>query len=359
MGKHAEYVGLQYLRGLAAAGVVVDHVSGMTALPKYFGRSILGGALEHGAIGVDLFFLVSGFIISTVSLDGGLAPSLGRGQFFLRRAERILPLMWLAIVSYAAMRLVIHAPFAPAEYLRATLLLPWGAVEPNNIWTLRHEFVFYVLFAATFISSRRWLRLVALVWIAAPFAYSALALPREPATAWLQFVRIIAHPVNVEFGAGLLAGLAWKAWAPARSLRLSLDPALILAACFCGLVAAGAAFSLTFQSVWCTTMTALLCAPILLLAVAAECPPSLIGRVARVLGDASYSIYLFHVHAISICLVVLTRVAPHASIWLVVPLISAVAVGAGVAVHFMIERPMQRGVRAALRPRGAPVLSPT
>src|SRR4051812_24121667 len=93
-----DVVGVQYLRGIAALAVVIDHAAGMTASQKYFGRDVLEGALSYGAIGVDIFFMISGFIITIISLGKeNLEPTVSMRDFFVRRFIRIVPLMWTAI----------------------------------------------------------------------------------------------------------------------------------------------------------------------------------------------------------------------------------------------------------------------
>src|SRR5689334_19701485 len=114
-----EIVGVQYLRGLAALAVVVDHSGITVATPKYFGTVIGGGLLNHGASGVDLFFLISGFIITATSLDADWQPKVKLGAFFGRRFIRIVPLMWIAIVSYAVLKFLGRGGFDPQPYLLA------------------------------------------------------------------------------------------------------------------------------------------------------------------------------------------------------------------------------------------------
>lgn len=70
MRKHEELVGIQFLRGLCALGVVFGHGAAMLADPKYGGFSLLGGAMESGSLGVDIFFVISGFIMPVVALRG-------------------------------------------------------------------------------------------------------------------------------------------------------------------------------------------------------------------------------------------------------------------------------------------------
>jgi exopolysaccharide production protein ExoZ len=344
MSAHKEIIGLQYLRGLAALGVVLDHAAGMTALPKYFGADFHSAFLKHGQIGVDLFFLISGFIIATVALTEDHRPATNRKMFAWRRFARIVPLMWLAILTYAGLRLLGRGGAAdiPA-YVRAMLLVPWGDVSPDVIWTLRHEAIFYVLFAITFLG-RAWLRPLIVLWIAAPVAYTLLGLTTEPVTSAGQALRLFAHPVNVEFGMGLLIGLLAKG-RPTGFIKLSVDPYFALGSLFAGLVFVSAILGLTFGSAWHTIIAALLCAPILILGLAVHCPPSWIGRLGLLLGNASFAIYLFHLHALSALLGVMSKVAHGLPAGIVVAISTLAATATGVVIHLCVEKHIVRRSR--------------
>src|ERR1700761_114555 len=78
-GMRSDVLSIQYLRGLAALGVLLFHASQRA-----------GGACGAGAAGVDVFFVISGFIMWTVSARRATGP----GDFLLRRAGRIAPLYW-------------------------------------------------------------------------------------------------------------------------------------------------------------------------------------------------------------------------------------------------------------------------
>ncbi len=117
---------IQYLRGLAALAVVLDHTAAMASFDKYFGQEVLDGFLYKGAIGVDLFFVISGFIISIVSLKPDLKPSTTLSDFFQKRFLRIVPLMWVAVIAYAMLRLVGRSAdqFDPWTYIRYKSFAP-------------------------------------------------------------------------------------------------------------------------------------------------------------------------------------------------------------------------------------------
>ncbi len=135
--------------------VVVDHTAGMARFEKYFGVDVFDGFLTKGACGVDVFFLISGFIICVIALNGPqLTPRISWSAFAERRFSRIVPLMWVAVLSYVALRVLGRGAFFPGPYLRALTLFPVADVQPPQIWTLRHEAVFYAVFAISFLIGR-------------------------------------------------------------------------------------------------------------------------------------------------------------------------------------------------------------
>ncbi|WP_309645694.1 acyltransferase [Phenylobacterium sp.] len=337
MSAQREIVGVQYLRGIAACAVVFDHTSAMAGLDKYFGQSLWGGWLEKGALGVDLFFMISGFIIAIVSLQkDSTAPGVGIAEFARRRAFRILPMMWLAILTYAALRTASGVAFEPLPYLRALAVWPVGDLEPNIIWTLRHEAIFYVLFAATFLS-RAWLRPLIALWIAAPFLYVLVTGSSVPDPAVPDIWWSLSHPVNVEFGVGLAFGLIWTRWLHGRSIKIPYLAAIALLY-FVAAVAVGNVLDLRADRVADTLITALMFAPLLALAIWGAGPPN---RFALLLGNASFAIYLFHVHFISALLRVWSGALPQTQLAVVVITIAGLTIGAGVMIHLMFERPLQ------------------
>lgn len=349
MSAQREIVGIQYLRGIAACAVAFDHSSGMAKLDKYFGQTLWGGWLEKGALGVDLFFMISGFIIAIVSLQRDDArPSLPLLEFARRRVFRIVPMMWIAIVTYAILRLAVGVVADPLSYVRAAFVWPIGDLEPNIIWTLRHEAIFYALFAATFLS-KHWLRPLIILWVLAPFAYAATKLsPADPDIAHALF-RSLSHPVNVEFGFGLALGLVWVKWFHSKSFQAPLLAASSLAY-FLGVVAVGNILDLRADRVPDTLVSATLFTPLMILAVwgcARE------NRLALLLGNASFSIYLFHSHIVSAALKMWAKIAHTTPIAIVVCTTAIISIAAGIAIHLFLEQPIQKTLANWWRSRRA------
>ena len=308
--RRTEIVGVQYLRGIAALAVVVDHASGTAAFSKYFGNDPAWAFTGNGARGVDLFFMISGFIITIVALQGAeLAPAMKLGDFFARRFARIVPLMWLAITSYLLLQLGFRHGVPPLwPYVHAVLLLP-GNILPAHFWTLRQELVFYLVFALAMLTGRP-ARILLWLWLALPLVLIALGVMPHDRGMVQGAAAMIASPTNFEFGAGMLIGIVWlKRWTH-RDFTAPLDPLLLLVV---GFVAAVAAISWAKGYVTGPghgALCSLLFLPLLFYAVHVRCPEGWPRRIGETLGNASYAIYLFHPHAVSGSLGVLARVAP-------------------------------------------------
>jgi len=150
---------IQYLRAFAAMSVVWLH-----AIEQMPGAGATFD-LHFGASGVDVFFVISGFIM--------LATTRGRDTtaagFLVRRLLRVAPLYWLATLAMLAGSLLAPAAFHTLRYSAATvveslLFIPhWSLAFPGNAWpvlvpgwTLNYEMFFYVLFALSLALPARW-----------------------------------------------------------------------------------------------------------------------------------------------------------------------------------------------------------
>lgn len=132
---------------MAAASVVLFHTEVTLALPKYWGRSIFH-LFSPGYCGVEFFFVLSGFVILLAHRN-----DFGRTDkvvpFLVKRFRRIYPTLWATLaVMIPVTFLMFRSQFDLAGLPGALLILPslketWLAVE----WTLRHEIIFYLLFA--------------------------------------------------------------------------------------------------------------------------------------------------------------------------------------------------------------------
>jgi exopolysaccharide production protein ExoZ len=346
-----EIVGIQYLRGIGAATVVVCHTAAMATMPKYMGARLANGALENADSVIDLFFLISGFIITIVSLNNhDLKPRVSIGSFFKRRFQRIIPLMWVAIILFALLRLFRNV-WHPSEYLRALFLWPWGVLEPLHIWTLRQELVFYVVFAVSMLMGPRW-RFVMGIWIAGPAILWWFGLSRD-SNGLLDPLWLVFSSRNFEFVAGFVMGVVWLKSHNSMKIKVTVNPVVIL----------GAYTLISFYviaplfNIGPGLGMALLLSPILLLAIYIETEDGPVHRLADLLGNASYSIYLFHPPVVSAMLGFWSDLAPTVSLWIVVITTSIAAVFSGVMLHLFLERPLLTWLRSHVGPKRRQVVA--
>ena len=153
---------IQYIRGIAALVVVVWHTG--------WSRTVLGQS------GVDLFFVVSGFVMMLVS---GRESSPGR--FSVARLARIAPLYWGVTLLFA---LLDHTPIT--KVMTSLLFWPNGKF-PVVIqgWSLNLEMSYYLLFASTLIAPVRWrLPLLTLEMVAVCVILPMTAPTSEVIAAW-------------------------------------------------------------------------------------------------------------------------------------------------------------------------------
>lgn len=145
------YAGLDLLRFAAAGLVVADHFGLYAwAYPSATGpvRDAAFGFLEPmsaiGSIGVEIFFLISGFVISASAVGSTAA------DFAFRRAIRVFPALWVSGLIAAVALLSTGAPLSTvaADYVRYALLSPVGPYIDGVVWTLVVEAVFYALIFA-------------------------------------------------------------------------------------------------------------------------------------------------------------------------------------------------------------------
>lgn len=343
--------GIQFLRAIAVLLVVANHSMLIMQGEEYFGRSLLpDGMAEKGAIGVDLFFVVSGFIIAYVSLaQGTLKSKLGIGDFAVKRFVRIVPFLWFAVILYAAIRFVTIQDFDLGPFLNAMFVLPVGEQRPNVVWTLRHELLFYTLFAISFLLRRRvpWL---VYGWAVLPVvAWPVFAILRvEPENDLAQF---LLSPSNFNFAVGLTIGLAYLRVSAMRRLSLPLTVAWpLIALTVAALVAA--------RNVLPTGVTAVVAGVIVLVALTMPARNDPVSRFLEMLGNASYSIYLTHNIAILLGLEAWVRILGAKYDLVAFALVVVAATAFGVGLHFAVEKPLIRAANRLVKARRRTAVTP-
>jgi peptidoglycan/LPS O-acetylase OafA/YrhL len=331
---------IQALRGVASLMVLVAHVKG--AEIDYGGAGTL---LPHwpfmGVVGVDLFFLISGYVMTHVALSGTRGPAPAR-RFIFNRAARIYPVYWAAtlllMLLYAGKQVFYAEATLFPNPVETFLLLPDDLYPLVPVgWTLVHEMYFYVVFAV-FVFWRGASILVFLgAWAA--IVAGALALGAFDANAW---TKVVFNPLTFEFIVGALIALAVR-----RGVVRFAGAALIAG------IAIFAVEALFFSDALYPNVMGefarralLFTPPFALMLYGAAALEKSNGAIApkwlRKTGDASYSIYLIHIPVFLVVGKLVSVSVPDGRFdnILLIAVYSSTALAAGFALHFFVERPL-------------------
>jgi len=285
---------IQMLRAIAALAVLLSHLSGSLSEFGYTPNPV--PKFDYGAIGVDLFFVISGFIMVYTS-ERLFAKSNAPRVFFSRRVIRIFPLYWaltaLAVFGWHGLTL---PPFLTWKNVVGSFLLipttrPTGGVPPVIIqgWTLYYEMFFYALFAIVIVFPRSLAVLTLTGLFVALVSASSFLTWTVPWSIW-------SAPIVYEFVFGMWIALLYRAgWRlhPGACVGLAVAAVtLTVIAHLQGLInEEPLTHNYSRPLIWGVGAAAVV-ASFVLADVARTVPATL--RPLIVLGDASYALYLFH-----------------------------------------------------------------
>lgn len=330
---------IQALRALAALLVVVVHLE---ALGRPLGLGT--GMFDLFAVGVDLFFVISGFIMIHATSGRAISP----GRFMLDRLLRIAPLYWTLTLGVFAVALIRPALLGTTQanwgaLLRSLLFIPYervdGTMRPILFvgWSLNLEMAFYLVFAAGLIArdtGRRVLVGVGMLGLAVLLG----ALLRQAMRPELQF---LTQPILLEFAAGMVLGWVYS--------RLPVSRRMAQFATFGGVTAFVALIwtaQWPFPEGWPVSLVPA-CALMLAALVAERGGLSITWRPAQMLGAASYALYLTHPFVTQAWILTAKHsglLLPAFAPFLIVGA-TASAILVAVMTHRWVELPLGRNVR--------------
>lgn len=333
---------LQLLRAVAATLVFVFHLSDI-----FRTHGLVEGARGTvGAAGVDIFFVVSGFIITWTA-------GQGRGRFVLKRLARIVPLYWLVTLGVCAIgmlapHLLTGTTITPEAVVKSLLFIPFARETGSMLpivavgWSLNYEMMFYALFALCLGADRcrTVLRVSAVLLLLVILGRSLDGLP--PVAAFY------TRGILLEFLAGMLICLAWRR-----------DPALFRK--LWPLLPLGIA-ALAAQEVYALPLYApplpremaygVPAACIVTGALSIRLPEGPWCRLATQVGDASYGIYLIHSYLLHLSARLLAAAGVTAPPWII--LAGLVTYLATVMIARLLYRVVERPIAQGLDRRRAP-----
>lgn len=303
---------LQVVRFVAASLVVLLH-----ATETMTGTSAPRPLAALGPLGVDLFFVLSGYIMATVGSHWTA------GEFLARRLGRVLPIYYLLTV-FMMVIMALAGEFTAGPLASSFLMVPVPGERTylNVAWTLDYELLFYGGFAIVLAFGRRGL---VVVLAALAMAMVARSLSGGPV---LDFV---GNPLILEFLAGVVAAKAPKsrpaAWA-------SVAAALVM---FCGVALQPAAI----EGVWARPLLLVWPSALLIYGAAQVSGSGAMWSRMAYLGDASYAAYLAHQFPLSIAKAFRHQVPT----WPAVAILFVLCWALAILVHEGLEKPLLQRLR--------------
>ncbi|GAA3786528.1 acyltransferase [Qipengyuania pelagi] len=322
---------MQAGRALAALAVVIHHAN-ISATNLIGGAPRFSEFLGYGALGVDFFFVLSGFIIYYSSADSRPDREWVIG-FLLRRGIRIYIPYWPLGIAVALFYLSVPGIGSPGHqfgWFSTLTLLPTDKLPALlPAWTLQHEVFFYLVFAMLIWMRSLWIGLA--VWT---LAMALLWYPNGPES------NVMLASMNIEFVAGIMAAFL---------VMRDKVPTLLFSGLAIGF--------LVFYFVGGPSTNSLVFGMGVAFLVAVAASFELRGRIhipsfVLLLGNASYAIYLIH----NPLLAVTTRLVRAMDLtWGMAMAVGiAASTAAGIAYYFGYERPSLRFAhRKLIAPRMA------
>ncbi|MBK1836037.1 acyltransferase [Azospirillum sp. YIM B02556] len=335
---------IQALRGIASSWVVLSHIlvnaGGLSSDWLWVG---FAKAMEPLAVaGVDLFFVISGAIMVMVTSRPKHSTAIGEAaDFAFRRIFRVYPLYLLTLAVTATVFFRVQGAWAPevGNLLGIATLIDGPGLAHPVAWTLIFEVRFYLVVALLLLIDRWHMEWLFMGWMALQTAAVLAALMGWiPTTFWTM-------PFMIEFVLGAAAGLLIvKGKQGGATLSLMVGAAWIVAGY--SLVLLDGPSMAPYRAI----LFAAPCALLLYGIVTKERDGKLrVPKSMNTIGDASYSIYLWHYPILVLIVSSWTLKGTSSGSFLyTVTVLAVTAVVSGLS-YYWFERPAVRAGQGAYR----------
>jgi len=260
--------------------------------------------LGQGLVGVDLFFVISGFIMAYIQ-PLPLDSPRRYARFLVHRFSRIYPPLWLVMLPLLAVyrvhpEWINNSNHHQVEFLRSFLCMPQDHLPLLQVaWTLIYEVHFYLVVSIALMFRPRGRLIFGVVWFLAVLGvYCACYAGDFGGNRWLQ---VLFSPFSLTFLLGYFIGL-WHSSRPSSSIGIAL-PCVLLAGC--GLALASRFMPVdgyypNVNSLYRFFYYGIPCALLVLAAVLLESATRQRFASLRHLGDESYALYLLHLPVLAV-----------------------------------------------------------
>jgi exopolysaccharide production protein ExoZ len=295
-----------------------------------------------GHAGVDIFFVISGFVMLLTSEPLRTRPG-GWRYFLLRRLIRIVPLYWLALtlkvaLVYGVPSVAAHPQISISHLVSSYLFLP--ALAPPGVeapfmavgWTLNYEMLFYTLCTAALFFGASPVRFVGIV-LSSLIAFGLVHPTGTP------FYASYTNPIVIEFIFGMFVALLARRRPQAHWI-------ICLAVIVGGFVVISLAVVDPIE--WRALIWGVPAMLVLLGVTTLEDTwRRIIPPVLLLLGDSSYALYLVHTFVVP-AVVIVCAMAGLRSPWMIVVICVSVSIGLSVVIHLRLELPITEWLKRAL-----------
>ncbi|MDK7596307.1 acyltransferase [Serratia ureilytica] len=321
---------IQWLRAVAVTLVVCWHVM----VKAHVLNITTSDYFYIGNSGVDLFFVISGFIMAYTAQRNANGV-----EFILRRIIRILPLYWL--ISIFALLVYLYNPsMVNSNSPHTTLINSFTLIPIENYamlvdvgWTLRYEFIFYLILSLSFMSGKTMgLVICSIIMIILP----TIGLIVNSNEFYFTF---ITNPLLIEFSLGIIAF-----YASSNSIIQKNHNAIIISGLtLLVLIELYAPFiNRCFKYG----------VPMMLVLIGArniKIHENIFSKILCIVGNASYSIYLTHMFTIGLSILILKSTIYGSKYDIIfIPASIIASIVAGVACFYIIETPLLKISKKAL-----------
>lgn len=326
---------VQLLRGVAAILVTFGHAQAeaQQLYPTFYRIDFAFG------IGVDIFFVISGFImvISSQSLFGTKG---GFTKFLWRRMKRVVPLYWIftllmVLAIFLAPSQLNSSDFELRHLFLSLLFIPYEAADGDTQpilalgWTLNYEMFFYAIFATvlffSFVIGR-----FALVAIMSALVLMGTILPNTAPTPIIFW----SNPILLEFLFGVLAGSYYLRHGRKESLPLFLSTIILSATIYLFLI------DLTDYRLFILGAPAILFSIAFIFFMPTRIETSFL-TVSHLAGDSSYSLYLSHPFTLALTKLAWVKLGfQQDHLWTFVVVSTLASIAVGYLVYILIEGPI-------------------
>lgn len=336
---------LQQGRGLAAMAVVAFHLSLLLGNSRYLNETVFLNFTHRGNLGVDFFFVLSGFIIVFAHYEDINHPSRV-SDYLLKRFTRLFPVYWLYTAIFCSLVAIgigsaSIVPETLSNWISTFFLVRLDSFELpiTPAWTLIHELAFYLVFA-TLILNRAFGILILSAWLIIGgfvFQYADEG-SRSPLTTYFS-------PLNFNFIIGMAAFYVFQKFS-----SINLKPAFLA-----GLILFIAIYILENHGISYNILQIAYAFSFGLLILGAVSYEKSGFKAARfkilsLIGDASYTIYLTHLAFLGLLSKIVIKLSQYfslspAAIYFIIFVLTIIC---GCLLYIFIERPLLQYCRKLL-----------